>query len=139
MKKCISLLLLLQSCLLTFGQQTPDSLITKEDYLKKSKSQNAAGRILLGAGIGCILGFANSFELNIGYGGSSSKKNNTLATVLGVGGLAAITGSIISFVSSGKNKRRAYSISLTHETLMLPMEKASIVKTQPAINVKFKL
>jgi hypothetical protein len=139
MKKGIFLLLLLQISLSAFSQETHNSLLTKEDYLKKSNSQNKAGWVLLGTGIGCIVGFANTFELNLNLGESASQNDNTLSTLFGVGGLASITGSIISFVSAGKNKRKAVSITLINEKLLLPMQEASTMKTQPAINVRLKL
>ena len=89
-----------------FNQQVeePKMELTKQEYLKKSKSQKTAGRILLGGG-GILIGAGLLTNLSNGLGNlfvEESQKNSSgdIFTVLGV---ISIAGSIPLLISAGKN------------------------------------
>ena len=85
-------------------------VLTKEDYLRKSKNQKtAAGVMLIGGtvtmtvGVGIALGGGG---LDCAFGTPDCKKNQTLAGILFYSGSVAILGSIPLFIAAGKNKKR---------------------------------
>ncbi len=98
MKNYILLIVLLSAFTGTSYSQeatTPDQPLTRQDYLKKSKTQKILGFVFLGAGVGCIA-LVSSGESSFG----------TTATVGVLGGVIALS-SIPLFIASGRNKRKA--------------------------------
>lgn len=109
MKKMISLAMLLAVVVTSFSQQTESSpVLTKQDYLQKSKSQRTSAFILLGTGAALL---AVAAPGNVSF---------DILPILVIGGGAAIIGSIPLFIAAGKNKRRAMSLSFKNETVPLP-------------------
>ncbi len=109
MKKMISLAMLLAVVVTSFSQQTePSPVLTKQDYLQKSKSQRTSAFILLGTGAALL---AVAAPGNVSF---------DILPILVIGGGAAIVGSIPLFIAAGKNKRRAMSLSFKNETVPLP-------------------
>lgn len=109
MKKMISLAMLLAVVVTSFSQQTESSpVLTKQDYLQKSKSQRTSAFILLGTGAALL---AVAAPGNVSF---------DILPILVIGGGAAIVGSIPLFIAAGKNKRRAMSLSFKNETVPLP-------------------
>ena len=114
MKTLTIFLLLLGVSATTFSQETvPSPALTKNDYLKKSKTQNTVGWVLVGAGAGLIaVSFATTnlddFGDSIFYGDDSGL--NTGAALF-VSGVVVAVSSIPLFIAAGKNKRKAMSIS----------------------------
>ena len=83
-----------------FSQPTPPPQpLTKQDYLQKSKSRKVAGFILLGVGA-TLIGIAAPGNVSF-----------DLLPVLAIGGGGAVLGSIPLFIASGRNKRKAASIT----------------------------
>lgn len=109
MKKMASLSLLLNMAITIFAQQNPIFVpgTTKQDYLKKSKSQKTAAWVLLGTGSLSVL--LASIEENPNYGGSSNRP------LMAIGGLAAIGASVHYFIASGRNRKKAASISFRNQ------------------------
>jgi len=109
MKKMISLAVLLAVAVTSFSQQTePSPVLTKQDYLQKSKSQRTSAFILLGTGAALL---AVAAPGNVSF---------DILPILVIGGGAAIVGSIPLFIAAGKNKRKAMSLSFKNETVPLP-------------------
>ena len=108
MKKIFFCLTLLLLTVKSFSQ-TP--ALSKEDYLKKSKTQKTVGWVMLGGGVAMT---------TIGYVIINQQVNddplNAITTgqgyvVLMIAGAATALGSIPFFISSAKNARRAAAIS----------------------------
>lgn len=101
MKQFIICILLLVSTATSFSQQPDPSAhpLTLADYLQKSKSQKITSFILLG--IGATM-FAIAAPGTVSFG--------TLGTLVTIGGLSTLS-SIPLFIASGRNKRKARSLS----------------------------
>lgn len=131
MKKNIVSMLFLMLSGTTFSQQTTNNAApaTKSDYLQKSKSQKTTGWILLGVGVTCI--------------GIAAPGNVSLNTVpiLVIGGGAAVLGSVFSFLSASKNKKRAdkMTASFKMETRSSAQHFSIGRTTYPAISVRVSL
>ena len=111
------------------AQETVKTPMTKADYLQRSKSQKSTGWVLLGVGAVCI-GVAAPGNVSL-----------DVLPILVVGGGAAIIGSVFSFMSSAKNKRKANSMSASFKIeTRAEMQQYSIARVPyPAISVKFHL
>ena len=116
MKNSIVIILLLILSAASFGQQTNSSpSLTKQDYLQKSKNQKTAAWILLGAGATCLaIAAPGNVSLDI-------------VPVLVIGGGGMVVGSIPLFIASGKNKKKAMSVSFNNETVP-QLQKSIFVK-----------
>jgi len=129
MKKTIICAMLLLLATVSFSQQTnPTQPLTREDYLKKSKSQKITAFVLLGGGVTTL---------------AIISKGNTSFDVLGilaVAGTLSTLGSIPLFIASGRNKRKAKMASV-----YLRIERAEIFPitikslTYPGIGLQIKL
>lgn len=91
MKKLCFFLLLVFTTISLFSQQA----LTREELLKKSRSQKTAGFILLGAGATTLLII------------STGDTDLDAVGPLFIGGTAAVLGSIPLFIAAGRNKRKA--------------------------------
>lgn len=80
-------------------QHLPSQTITREAYLKKSRSQKIAGFVFLGIGI-------TTFAL-LSPGNTSFDNLATFA----IAGTVSTLASVPLFIASGKNKRRARKAS----------------------------
>jgi len=132
----ISLLFLINS----FSQTQTNS---KEYYELKSKHQKTTAWIMLGGGAGLfiaggVVGAHGFFDL---FSGDFNKANNNVgaAATLGIVGTASMLGSIPFFISSGKNARKAASISFIDERILLPQQNTIAFKMQPTISLKISL
>jgi hypothetical protein len=119
--------------------QTP--ALSKDYFLKKSKSQKTIAWCMLGGGVAMatvglvsvgkqINSDLNSFN-NLGSAGGSA--------ILGIAGIGSALGSIPFFISSAKNSRRAAAISFSNEKLLFPMRNTFVLKTQPSLILKIEL
>ena len=125
-----------------FSQQAeePKMELTKQEYLKKSKSQKTAGRILLGGG-GILIGAGLLTNLSNGLGNlfvEESQKNSSgdIFTVLGV---ISIAGSIPLLISAGKNKRKALSLSVKNQPSQVLQNNWLYTKMTPSLTLKIDL
>ncbi len=108
MRKNIALIIFLPLAVTVFGQQTATlPLLTKQDYLQKSKKQKTVAWVLLGVGL--VSTSLGSIQVNPDYG-----SNDNQAAFLVVG-LAAIGTSIPFFIAASKNKKKAASVSFKME------------------------
>ncbi|MES1214638.1 MAG: hypothetical protein ABUT20_03895 [Bacteroidota bacterium] len=130
MKKVIFCATLCTIAISTFSQQaTPSQALTKQDYLQKSKHQKTAAWILLGGGI--LIG-------SIRVEPNPDVVNSTNAVLLTTG-LAAIGSSIILFVASSKNKKKAMSLSFKNQTAPFLQNKNFVYHSIPSLSLKFHL
>ncbi len=117
MKQALIFFLLIPVVVTCFGQQTtPTSTTIQADYLKKSKNQKTAAWILLGGGAALftagMLIPKGEEQWDTYYGWPMKEnKNDGIKGALGLTGVLSMAGSIPLFIASGKNKRRAASVS----------------------------
>jgi len=135
--------MLLALSVASFSQQNdPAPTLTKQDYLKKSKTQKKTAWILLGGGAALtITGAAIPNEVT-DYGNPlnpyDDKYSNNWSILIGVGALAML-GSIPFFIASGKNKRKAMNVSFKNELAPQVIESGFVYRTVPSLNLKINL
>ena len=148
MKKIMIYVMLLLLSATSFSQQNnPSQPFTREDYLKKSKNQKTAGWILLGGGavmsaIGSVVLlnevadiYVNIFDPNP----PPANNDETLGSVLFVGGVLAMAGSIPLFIAAGKNRRKAAaSVSFKMENATNIYQCAVTNTRYPAVAVQIR-
>ena len=143
MKKIIICCLMLIIANATFSQQTKSSMpLTKQDYLQKSKNQKKTACILLGGGgalmiTGIII--PKGDITHIDPAGGKSYKNDGIKSVFTQTGALAMLGSIPFFIASGKNKRRAISVSLMNEPVLQPIKNGFVYHPLPSLDLKISL
>jgi len=135
MKRLVVLSLLLCFSLMTFSQQNmePTRSHSKEDYLKKSKTQRIIAYSLLGGGIiAWLAGASKNMNQNDNIDGGGE-------TAMVVGGIAVAT-SIPFFIMASKNKKKAKkatSISLINQRIYFRQSRS--YAAVPSISLKFHL
>jgi len=131
MKKYTTSILLLLFAISVFSQEVVKN---KEYYSEKSKRQRSGARVMLIGGAALIgTGFL------IGDRKESSFDDAATGAVLGGVGMLLMIGSIPVFIASGKNKRKAASLSFNN--MMTPQIKNSsmVYKPMPAVSLKINL
>jgi hypothetical protein len=109
----------------------------REHYLRKSRNQKTTGNAL--AITGGLLLFSDLLisdgeKSRWGFGSNFEKK-----LMIAGGGMVCILTSIPFFISSRSNLKKAASISLTLQKMMLPQTNSWAMKTQPAVCIKLVL
>lgn len=146
MRKIIFIISLWAITVPTFAQPTkPSPTLTKQDYLLKSKHQKTAAWILLGGGtvltgIGIGVGLNEATTTYVGIlTFNPPKKTSSTGAVLFITGLAAMAGSIPLFIASGRNNRKAMSMSFKNETTPLLMKQSVVYRSIPTFTLKLTL
>jgi hypothetical protein len=141
MKKVLVLPVLLILMLHAFSQDTTTRVVTKADYLKKSKSQKTAGFVLVGSGIGMVVtGFATFKFDPINWGeGEPVHVDDTGTDLLLIGGLACIVSGSILLSSAHNNKRRAAALSISNQRIPLLQQNGLVYKMQPTVRLRIPL
>jgi len=149
MQKAIILITLLLFVIGSFGQQSTTTPAPKPDtdYLQKSKKQKTAAWILLGgATIMMITGgviWSNAVEENVDPDNPFSPLIAPATTTKGTGlifaGLLVSAGSIPLFIASGKNRRRAASLSLGNMKTQQIKNSSMVYRPIPAVSLKISL
>ncbi len=120
-----------------FGQATK-STNTKNDYLKKSRNQKTAAWVLLGGGfVVTMVGVgvaSNNFWEDIITGKESARGTGAAIT-----GLALMAGSVPLFIASGKNRRKAFSLSIKNEKMHYPYKNSLLQKPVPSLSLTMNL
>ena len=133
MKKIIVGCVLLMLVTSVFSQQTSSSpVLTKQDYLKKSKHQKIAAFCLAGGGIVVWLaGVSKNMNQsdNIDGGGE---------VVMAIGSIAALA-SIPMFIIASKNKRKAASLSFKNEPSLQVQKSSFVYRAIPSLTLKLQL
>ena len=117
----------------SFSQQTDlTQSLTREVYLQKSKNQKTAARILLGSGTALAAG-------SLVWASQNLFSTSSGPVVFLVAGSVAMLGSIPLFIASGKNKRKAMSMSFKMQPVP-QLQKANLVNRQaPSLSLKINL
>jgi hypothetical protein len=140
MKKIVLFVALSLVILQSFSQDTTTRVLTKSEYLKKSRSAKTTGWILVGSGLGMAIGSAATFQLSFGpvLGGSSSssQEDNTASTLLAIGATGAIVGSIIAFSTAKKYKKLAATVSIHTERIPTLQQYTFGSRTQPTVHIR---
>jgi len=132
----------------SFCQQTnPAPALTKQDYLQKSKKQKTAAWILLAGGAAMMITggiiWSNAVEDNVDPDNPLSPLLAPATTTKGTGlvfaGLLVSAGSIPLFIASGKNWRRAASVSLNYQKVQQVQNSAFVSRSLPSLTLKFSL
>jgi hypothetical protein len=132
MKKTIIFLILLLFIVKGFSQTTPSTPFSKEDYLQKSKTQKTTGWVFLSAGIAItavgVIGFNNTYD------DWNDNSTDTYGALVLTGPLIAL-GSIPFFISSGSSARKAATLSLNYQPILIPNQDSLAQSSQPALSV----
>ena len=110
-----------------------DQPYSKEYYLHKSKNQRTIAWVMFIGGTAFFLA-GTYIALDNLYG-----EPTTAAPVLFWTGTASMLGSIPFFISAGKNKRKAASITFINEKIWMPQQGALVGKMQQGISLKLSL
>jgi hypothetical protein len=136
MKRIIFSLALLLLVVKLFAQTETSKPISKDFYLKKSKTQKTiAWSLLVGGTVMAVAGgasFDNSWN-------SGSYTATDVSGFIMLAGVVADIASIPFFISSGKNKKRALSVALNNQKIFVPQLKAFKLNTQPSLALKIGL
>ena len=132
MKTIIISFLLLVSATVVFGQQiNPSPQLTKQDYIRKSKNNNAFGWALLSTG--ALSTIISTVHFNF-YG---QETETGLNTGYFVAGLVTMGASIPFFVAASKNKKKAISLSLNNQPV--PFIINGTIALRPATSIHLKI
>ena len=116
------------------AQQTePGRQLTKQEYLDKSKRQKTTGWVLIAGGTAMAVIGGIIFEQSEFL--SEDDPDTDLGGILFATGLAADLASIPFFISSGKNARKAATISFKNQKILLPLQNGFVKKNRPAITL----
>jgi len=142
MKKFILFVTMLIIAVSTFSQQTnPSPSLTKADYMQKSKKQKTAALVLLGGGATFVLTGILIPKGDLIHEGwlDNSYKNDGIKGVFELTGILSMIGSIPLFTASGKNKKRAMSISFQNETIPQIQNNSLVYRSVPSVSLKINL
>ncbi len=136
MKQILFILLLFSSpCLLAQDSTTN----TRVDFLKKSKSQRTAARVLQGTGAALMIISLIVTTDDILPDDPDDKQNGKLADALGYTGMAMAIVSIPLSIASKKNKKKAAAISFSREPLLIPGKNGFALSKVPSISIQLSL
>jgi hypothetical protein len=142
MKKIIISAMLLIIANASFSQQTnPSTVLTKENYLLKSKKQKILARILLGGGAAfAITGMIipKGEIVHEGFLGNDYK-NDGIKGTLKLTGILSMAGSIPLFITSSKNKKKVTAVLFKNETIPQLQKSSFVYKTIPSLTLKISL
>lgn len=133
MKKIILGIMLLMLATISFSQQNnPSPALTKQDYLRKSKSQKITAFCLAGGGIVVWLaGVSKNMNQNDDIDGGGE-------VAMAIGSIAALA-SIPMFIIASKNKRKAASLSIKNEKIQTLQKGGFVYNLVPAIRLAIRL
>lgn len=122
-----------------FPGDSTKRLETKEFYLQKSKNQNTAAWVLLGAGTTLatfgIIGISESYPI-FGKADQPKYSYSIAATVIGI---AADALSISLFIKSSRNKKLATSLSFDNQNIYSPLDKLICRNIYPSLTLRIRL
>ena len=135
MKNCITTIIIVFALIVqSFGQTTNPE---KEAYLQKSKEQRNTGWVFLA--IGTTMATVGAIGFGQGDLLSSSSNNMDSYGFLMVLGVVVDLASIPFFISAGYNARKAASISINNQKILIPQQNTISAKYQPALTLKINL
>lgn len=130
------------------GQQSLviSPVLTKTDYLKKSKKQKNIAWALLGGGATLVLtgiiipkGEITNPDCVFCPEEKIEYKNDGIKSTLGLTGVLSMIGSIPFFIASKKNNKRAMSVSFKNETASQLVKSNLGYRYLPSLKIKISL
>lgn len=109
---------------------------SKDYFLQKSKKQKTAAWILLGGGTAMAVGGFATFDSSWDSGSDST---TDIAGVIGTVGFLTSLASIPYFISAGKNKKTAMSITFNYKPVYLSNDNLAETQSYPTMSLKIKL
>ena len=109
---------------------------SKDYFLQKSKKQKTAAWILLGGGTAMAVGGFATFDSSWDSGSAST---TDIAGIIGTVGFLTGLASIPYFISAGKNKKTAMSITFDYKPIYLSGDNLVSTKAHPTLTLKIKL
>jgi hypothetical protein len=134
MKKQFVLFALLIPAFSSLAQQLSSSN-SRAYYEERSRRQKTAGWILLGSGTVMAVGGAMAFGKSW-YSGSYTETD--IYGFVMLGGVASTIVSIPFFVNSGKNARKAATLSLKNQPFLLPPRNSICLDAKPVVTLTIK-
>jgi ABC-type enterochelin transport system permease subunit len=141
MRKIIFLSFLLIASVTAFSQQIKTSpVLTKQDYLKKSKTQKTIAWILAGTGVGFVTAAIATASVNdvVNAIVGDDSGLNTSAIFLVIGGITTVS-SVPLFIASGRNKKKGMSLSFKNEIAPQLRENSFVNRYIPSFSLKINL
>lgn len=135
MKRNIFILIILLFTVQLFSQVNATLEFSKDYYLQKSKKQNTTGWILLTSG--AVIGIIGI----VGFSKSDFLESNSDADAYGIlmlGGALSGLGSIPFFINSGSNARKAATLSINNQPIILQNGGSLVLSPQPSLSLKIK-
>tara|TARA_R110000796_G_scaffold1336_2_gene5356 strand:- start:72724 stop:73125 length:402 start_codon:yes stop_codon:yes gene_type:complete len=109
---------------------------SKDYFLQKSKKQKTAAWILLGGGTAMAVGGFATFDSSWDSGSAST---TDIAGIIGTVGFLTGLASIPYFISAGKNKKTAMSITFDYKPIYLSGDNLVSTKAHPTLTLRIKL
>tara|TARA_A100000171_G_C2096636_1_gene127432 strand:- start:417 stop:818 length:402 start_codon:yes stop_codon:yes gene_type:complete len=109
---------------------------SKDYFLQKSKKQKTAAWILLGGGTAMAVGGFATFDSSWDSGSDST---TDIAGIIGTVGFLTGLASIPYFISAGKNKKTAMSITFDYKPIYLSGDNLVSTKAHPTLTLRIKL
>ena len=109
---------------------------SKDYFLQKSKKQKTTAWILLGGGTAIAVGGFATFDSSWDSGSDST---TDIAGVIGTVGFLTSLASIPYFISAGKNKKTAMSITFNYKPVYLSNDNLAETQSYPTMSLKIKL
>ena len=109
---------------------------SKDYFLQKSKKQKTAAWILLGGGTAIAVGGFATFDSSWDSGSAST---TDIAGIIGTVGFLTGLASIPYFISAGKNKKTAMSITFDYKPIYLSGDNLVSTKAHPTLTLRIKL
>jgi len=124
----------------SFCQTTPGILLTKTDYLQKSKNQRKTGLILLASGttlatIGIIKNVSSPRFLG------TLNKEERFWVWAGFAGIISDVVGVRLLINSHTNKRKAakLSVNIGTQPVLFPQQNSFVITAQPAVTLKINI
>jgi uncharacterized membrane protein len=133
MKKTLIFLILLLFMVKGYSQTIPSTEFSKEDYLQKSKNQKTTGWVFLSAGI--VITVVGVIGFNNTYHDWNDTSTDTYGALVLTGPLIAL-GSIPFFISSGSSARKAATLSISNQPILLPKQDSYVINSHPSLSLK---
>jgi hypothetical protein len=139
MKKIIAIIFFFTISTLCFSQQI-DSLpvLTKQDFLQKSKSQKTTAWIMLVGGA-ILTGTGMAIGVNESTDAVVSPFTLEPGPVLLITGSVFMLSSIPLFMAANKNKKKAMSLTIKNEKALQLHKQKFVYKSIPSISLKVAL
>ncbi len=112
---------------------SPAPVLTKQDYLQKSKKQKTTAWVLVGGGtVMWLVGVSKYMNQDNNEGGTKGKP------AMLIGGVSVLA-SIPFFIASSKNKKRATAVSFKMERLPVIQQRNLVTHSYPALSLKISI